>query len=156
MASAEERCFLGAFFSKSEPVDGMNNNGDFSNEIIITNIYEDSDEQRADVAYAVLSTVFPPVEREDIKSIRLLRSGKQEKEGSTASGLDNRRPSWIIRFSRRNLVENMMRAKNKITAFSTKHVDVSSLNQETCNSLLHSKTFINELLSKECLYVLTI
>ena len=45
------------------PVDGMNNNGDFSNEIIITNICEGSDKQRAYVAYAVLSTVFPPVER---------------------------------------------------------------------------------------------
>ena len=44
-----------------------------------------------------------------------------------------------------------MRAKNKFTAFNTKKVDVSSLNQETCDSLIQSRIFINELLDKECL-----
>ena len=43
-----------------------------------------------------------------------------------------------------------MRAKSKFTAFNTKQIDVSSLNQETCNSLLQSRIFINDLLNREC------
>ena len=42
-----------------------------------------------------------------------------------------------------------MRAKSKLTAFNTKNVNVSALNPETYNSLIQSKIFSNEFLSKE-------
>ena len=45
-----------------------------------------------------------------------------------------------------------MRAKGKFTVFNTKQIDVSSLNQETSNSLIQSIIFINELLNKECFF----
>ena len=43
-----------------------------------------------------------------------------------------------------------MRVKNKFIAFSTKQIGISSLNQETCDSLIQSRIFINELLDKRC------
>ena len=43
-----------------------------------------------------------------------------------------------------------MRVKSKFTAFNTKQINVSFLNQETCNSLIQNRIFIDELLNREC------
>ena len=102
-----------------------------------------------DVVLAVLSTVLPSIERDDITSIRLLRAEKQDDGSPTKSRLERYRTPWVVSLSRSELMQNIMRAKNKLTAFNTKNVNVSPLNKETCNSLIQSTIFINEFLSKE-------
>ena len=42
-----------------------------------------------------------------------------------------------------------MLAKSKLTAFSTKNIDVSPLTHETCNCSVQKKIFINELVNKK-------
>lgn len=42
-----------------------------------------------------------------------------------------------------------MRAKSKFTALNTKRINVSHLKEETCNSLVNSKIFIDGFLHKE-------
>ena len=117
-------------------------------EVIVTNIFEGSDVQRVDVAHAILATVVPSLERNDILSVRPLRPERQV-ASSDPSNVPMRRSSpWVVSLSRRELLNEIMRAKNKITAFSTKHVNVTLLNEETSNSLTQRKIFINELLNK--------
>ena len=62
----------------------------------------------------------------------------------------NRQQPWVVRLSRHDLADKITRVKSKFTAFNTKEIDVSSHNQETCNSLIQSSIFINELLNGEC------
>ena len=52
------------------------NNAETTAEIIVSHIFSGTEKQRADVVLAVLSTVLPSIERDDITSIRLLRAEK--------------------------------------------------------------------------------
>ena len=71
-------CSLDGLSGRSEyrsPMDGVNS-GEFSQEILISilisNIYEGSDKQNLDVIHAILSTIHPSIERDNILSARLL------------------------------------------------------------------------------------
>ena len=82
--------------------------------------------------------------------MRLLRPERQGNNDSLQSASKYRRQPWVVGLSRRELAYKIMRAKSKFTAFNTKQINVSSLNQETCNSLLQSRIFIHELLNRDC------
>ena len=56
---------------QSSPMDGTNN-ADTTAEIIISNICNRTDEQRADVVHSVLSAFLPSIGRDNIMSTRLL------------------------------------------------------------------------------------
>ena len=136
------------------PVDGMNNNNNNENtflnnnhaDIVISNICDGTNEQRAEVVHSVLSTVLPSFNKNDGVSIGSLQSKKQgQSEPNTSKSVNSRQP-WVVRLSSRDSVNSIMCAKNKFTAFDTKKVDVSSLNQETCDSLIQSRIFIKVVL----------
>lgn len=124
--------------------------GEAGVELIISKIYDGPDEQTLDVVHAILATVHPAIERDDIKSVRPLQSGGRHDSRSPAKELDCRRPKWLVCLSRRELTATIMRAKGRFTALNTKRINVSHLNEETSNSLINSKIFINEFLHKEC------
>ena len=52
-----------------------------SREIIISNIYEGTDKDSSDVIHAILSTILPTFQKNDITSVRLLRSNRKPKAG---------------------------------------------------------------------------
>ena len=101
------------------------------------------------MVHSVLSAVLPSIGSDDIMSTRLLRTERQDTNVSNASESERHRTPWVVCLSRRELVDSIMRAKSKLTAFSTKNIDASPLTQETCNSLVQRIIFINELLNKE-------
>ena len=114
-------CSLDGLSGRSEyrsPMDGVNS-GEFSQEILISNIYEGSDKQNLDVIHAILSTIHPSIERDNILSARLLRPDRQSTADSSESNRDRRRCPWVVRLSDRRLVNNIMYSKHKFTRFST-------------------------------------
>lgn len=125
--------------SDSQGADGVRC-GETEAEIIVSNVCDGTDAQRHEVVHAVLNTIDPSITKDDIVSIRMLRS-------ESDSGF--RRYPWVISLSRRDKVGFIMRAKSRLAAFSTKDINVSLLSEETRNCLITSKIFINELLSKD-------
>ena len=64
---------------------------DYSQEIIITNIFEGSDKHTLDVIHAVLSTILPTTRRDDIISTRFLPPNRKNPVGSSELGPVTRR-----------------------------------------------------------------
>ena len=72
-------------------MDGQNN-AETMTEIIVSSISSGREKQPADVVLAVLSTVLPSIERDNITSISLLRAEKQD-DGSPTESRSERRCS---------------------------------------------------------------
>lgn len=130
------------------PVDGTGS-GETSTELIITNIFDGSDEQRSNVVFAMLGTVFPSISREDIVSTRLLRSDRRASVPAREGDAVTRSSPWVVRLSNQKILRDIMRAKMRFTGFNTGQINISSLDEETSNSLIRRKIFINEFLNKE-------
>ena len=118
-------------------------------EIIISNIYEGTDKESTDVIHAILSTILPTIQKNDITSVRLLRSNGKLKAGSAGKQPTLVRNAWVVQLADSGLVKDVMCAKHKFTRLYTKDIIVTGLRQEVIDNISNSKIFINEMLSKD-------
>ena len=58
-----------------------------SREIIISNIYEGTDKDSLDVIHAILASILPTIQKNDITSVCLLRSNGKPKAGCAGNSL---------------------------------------------------------------------
>ena len=120
-----------------------------SREIIISNIYEGTDKDSSDVIHAILSTILPTIQKNDITSVRLLRSNGKPKAGSAGKQPTLVRNAWVVQLADSGLIKDVMYAKHKFTRLCTRDINVTGLRQEVIDNISNSKIFINEMLSKD-------
>ena len=109
---------------------------DFSQELVVSNIYEGTDKDNLDVIHAILSTILPSIERDDIVFVRALQSDRHVPAPSS------------LKLSHSDRVRRIMYAKHKFTRFNKRDINFSGLDQETIDNVSNGKIFITEMLSK--------
>ena len=127
---------------------GVMSAGVLSRELMVSNIYEGTDKENFDVIYAILSTILPSIERDDIVSVRALQSDRHVPARSSENNPSRYRRPWVVKLSHSDLVKRIMYVKHKFTRFNTRDINFSGLDQETIDNVSYGKIFINEMLSK--------
>ena len=75
----------------------------YSNDIVVSNIYEGSDQEHQSVAFAVLAMVLPEIKKEDIVVVRRLRSERQGGSITTHGRTANKTSPWVVTLSCKDL-----------------------------------------------------
>lgn len=118
-----------------------------TNEIIVSGIIENDVADAIETAHAIIGTLLPTINKNNIVSARYARSNGRRDARSARRSVNLSRPSPVImRLSDSELVGDVMKAKRGFNYFHTRDINLSLLDQEYRSKLIDSKIFINHLL----------
>ena len=111
-----------------------------------------SEEELHGIAFAVLNTVLPSFQRENVAGVRVFtprgapRDGEELTEGSLGSTSVGVTSSCVVQLSRAELVKDVMRAKRALANnyLNTKDINPELLGQSSSVCMPAHKIFINE------------